>query len=193
MQNNNSKINTVLLVILVILAGFCAWKLIDNDTEVDDDDAIVSVGMTQTKDNADELDYQPTTQNNANQDTGQTSLGVQYYVTTEVPESKIRVNYPFTVSAGLPGSNVYEFNSGQFSEGVKYYATPVTTPTANNGSVLTYQGTETFGSNIYSVYTSSSIIGMKYYYIKNTNVGLLFSSSQLSGLNAVDLAYVELL
>jgi len=34
MQNNNSKLNTVLLVVLIIIVGFVLWKMYNNDKKV---------------------------------------------------------------------------------------------------------------------------------------------------------------
>ncbi len=49
MQNNNSKLNTVLLIILIILAAICVWKLVDNDRDIVDDD-MEDVLITETDD-----------------------------------------------------------------------------------------------------------------------------------------------
>ncbi len=45
MQNNNSKLNTVLLIIIVILAAIGVWKLIDNDKEMDGNIDMESSGI----------------------------------------------------------------------------------------------------------------------------------------------------
>jgi hypothetical protein len=53
MQNNNSKLNTVLLVILIIIASVCMWKLMDNDEQIVD-----STYETETQNNQNEVVYQ---------------------------------------------------------------------------------------------------------------------------------------
>ncbi len=59
MQNNNSKLNTALLVVLIILAAICVWKLTDTDKEVLDDADFTQTSQLQTVDNEDKLDYTP--------------------------------------------------------------------------------------------------------------------------------------
>lgn len=194
MQNNNSKLNTWLLVLIVLIGAFCAWKLTENDKEVLDDTDFTPMDELQKIDSADESDYQPEDQAQAGGTTGgnsSTSLPIKYYQENIIPEAKVFINYPYNLVSPVPGSSVYEIaGDSQFSEGIKYYANPVETPTAFNGTTLTYQGTQTFGDNTYSVYANANLV--KYYYIKNENVGLLFMSSSTSELRSVDLALVEL-
>ncbi len=54
MQNNNSKLNTVLLVILIIVALFCAWKLVDNKEKVSENRESITTEEIQTADNIDQ-------------------------------------------------------------------------------------------------------------------------------------------
>lgn len=57
-DNNNSKLNTVLLVVLILLAIFCAWKLMDKDTKPDVD-AIPFVPSPQGQNNQNTQNNQP--------------------------------------------------------------------------------------------------------------------------------------
>lgn len=56
MQNNNSKINTVLLVILIIVALFCAWKLVGGNKKVLENRELTTTEELETTDNMDQLD-----------------------------------------------------------------------------------------------------------------------------------------
>lgn len=58
-MQNNSKLNTILLVILIILAAICVWKLMDTKKEVLDDADFTSMVQPQTFDNEEESKYTP--------------------------------------------------------------------------------------------------------------------------------------
>lgn len=58
MPNNNSKVNTILLVILILAVAFCAWKLVNNGKEVKNN-ASIPTGQTQTNQNPNGQDFYP--------------------------------------------------------------------------------------------------------------------------------------
>lgn len=56
--NGSSKLNTILLIILILIGLFCSWKLVAKDKEVPDDQT-APIGQTQTNQNPNGPDYQP--------------------------------------------------------------------------------------------------------------------------------------
>jgi hypothetical protein len=55
MQNNNSKLNTILLVILIILAALCLWKITDKDGEDVSDLNEIKIEQTENKNDEEDI------------------------------------------------------------------------------------------------------------------------------------------
>ena len=128
MQNNNSKLNTVLLVVLIILAAICVWKLVSNDKEVLEDRELIrteELETTERVDQPDEVAYENEAHNFYVDIAGATitqteSPGMYYFQTTSGSKS-MRIAIYKSLSVGQASQSASEnvdvvtYNGVEFS------------------------------------------------------------------------------
>lgn len=116
-----------------------------------------------------------------------------FYTTTKIPESTMNLRSGYAISLDNDDDNVYEIvGPSNYEEVVRYYDNPTDVPEVEGGVNLSKVGRITFGDNEYQIFEKMSGDALTYYYIKNENVGLLFSTETSGGLVGVDLASVTL-
>ncbi len=116
-----------------------------------------------------------------------------FYTTTKIPESTMNLRSGYAISLDNDDSNVYEIvGPSNYEEMVRYYDNPTDVPEVEGGVNLSRVGRITFGDNEYQIFEKMTGDALTYYYIKNENVGLLFSTETSGGLVGVDLASVTL-
>lgn len=116
-----------------------------------------------------------------------------FYTTTKIPESTMNLRSGYAISLDNDDDNVYEIvGPSNYEEVVRYYDKPTDVPEVEGGVNLSKVGRITFGDNEYEIFEKMSGDALTYYYIKNENVGLLFSTETSGGLVGVDLASVTL-
>jgi len=179
MQNNNSKIITWVLVILIAVA---AWYFLAHGSDKKSTDSSPT-GQTQTKDNAGGSDYQPKSQDSAQSED-------QQYIFTSAT---------YGYSIGYKGIDKVEENDGRFLFLAKDQSNvdqiqivdPVAATTA-----LSLVETVTFGTNQYQKYKDNLASRHTYYFktgLKN-NKAIMISVENDSGIpNYVDLASLKIL
>lgn len=116
-----------------------------------------------------------------------------FYTSTKIPESTMNLRSGYAISLDNDDDNVYEVvGPSNYEEAVRYYDNPTDVPEVEGGVNLSRVGRITFGDNEYQIFEKMTGDALTYYYIKNENVGLLFSTETSGGLVGVDLASVTL-
>jgi hypothetical protein len=168
----NSKVNTVLLVVLILLVGVGIWMLSNLRSGGHDYDqsSVTPKGGTQVKDNADGPDYQP----QAHPPVEEAATTYTYHdhgFTMELPKGFVPHEEQ---SEGGPSLSISLPNKSNLS-----YVTNATFWEENALSSFAYLRTEKIGSTTFKVYAYADGEGgggdYLFYWFKQGNVGYQFS------------------